>query len=314
MVTIIWRSYSSRYDYSFLNHDLFNIKFKFFEEKLFFFLQEFPLEMLKEINFNHCESVQKLPKLQAPNLETLDLSFCANLVEVHESIGLLKKLRTWKLNDCIKLKTLPRRLKLKSLEHFDLTSCLRLEKFPDIHPEMNSLKILLLSGCGIKALPSSIEYLTELQSLVILGSRNLREVPVSIYKLQKLEEFHLSSNILRPTSNSFDDSFGYGFVNLKSLMLTSEHRIELDFMESQYFPALEILHLAVKNIVTIPKSFSRLTRLRSLTLINCKHLREIHGLPQTLSYLGVIRCRSWDQQSSSKIFSQVCLFHSISQL
>ncbi|XP_065616538.1 TMV resistance protein N [Quercus suber] len=272
-------------------------------EKLF--KQEFPLIMLKEINFSHCKFIQKLPKLWAPNLETLDLDSCVNLVKVHESIGLLKKLRTWNLNSCHKLQTLPRRLNLKSLEHFDLCQCRRLEKFPDIHQEMKCLKKLLLGGCGIKELPSSIGYLIQLQGLNLLDCPNLREIPGSIYKLQKLESFCLASNILRPTSNSFDDSFGYGFVNLKSLILTNSiHRLELDFMESQYFPALESLHVSITIMFTVPKSISRLTRLRELTIMNCGRLWEIQGLPQSLSWLRIIKCRSWNQQSSRKMLSQ----------
>ncbi|XP_050239936.1 probable WRKY transcription factor 19 isoform X2 [Quercus robur] len=278
------------------------------------FKQEFPFEILKEINFSSCKSIQKLPELWTPNLEKLDLLYCENLVEIHESVGLLNKLKTWNLSNCRKLQTLPRRLKLNSLEHFDLRHCLRLKKFPDIHPEMKCLKSLLMFQCGIEELPSSIGYLTQLQKLNLMDCRNLRRVPGSIYKLQKLESFGLASNIFKPISNSFDDSFGYGFVNLKSLQLISHNIIELDFVECQYFPALEILHVTAENIVTIPKSFSRLTRLRRLSVLHCKHLREIQGLPQSLRLLEAIDCSSWDQQSSGKMLSQICLSHSISQL
>ena len=269
--------------------------------------------MLKEINFSLCSSIKKIPKLWAPNLKTLNLSDCNNLVEVHESVGLLDKLTTWNLKSCCQLQTLPRRLNLKSLEHFDLSHCGRLEKFPDIHQEMKCLKKMLLFGCGIKELPSSIGYLTQLQTLHLLNCFNLREIPSSIYKLQKLELFYFPTNILRPTSNSFDYSVGYGFVNLKRLVLVSENIIELDFMESRYFPALESLHVSIKNIFAISKSFSTFTRLRELRMANCQHLREIQGLPQSLIYLD-LDCKSWDQQSSSKMLSKVCLSHSISQL
>ena len=270
---------------------------------------------MKGINFSECDFIKRLPELRAPNLETLDLSNCGNLVEVHESTGLLEKLRTWELTDCCKLKTLPRILKLKSLVYFNLNFCSRLKKFPDIHPEMNSLKVILLTECdGIKELPSSIGYLTELQTLNLLGCHNLKEVPDGIYKLQNLETFTLASNIMRPTSNSFDGSFRYGFANLKCLQLIGIERIELDFMESGYFPALESLVVIGNDIVTIPKSLSRLTRLRNLNMQHCNHLREIQGLPQSLSRLLIFCCESWDQQSSRKMLSKVCLSHSISQL
>ena len=265
----------------------------------FFFLQELQFNILKGINFSECDFIKRLPELRAPNLETLDLSYCGNLVKVHESTGLLEKLRTWILIDCYKLKTLPRILKLKSLVYFNLNCCSRLKKFPDIHPEMNSLKILHMCSCkGIKELPSSIGYLTELQMLNLIGCYNLREVPDSIYKLQNLETFTLASNIIRPTSNSFDDSFRYGFANLKCLEIVGIERIELDFMESGYFPALESIFVMGNDIVTIPKSLSRLTRLRNLSMHHCNHLREIQGLPQSLSRSLIACCESWDQQSS----------------
>ena len=100
--------------------------------------------------------ITELPKLCAPNLETLDLSYCGELVTihelcapnlvklilnccyklvmVHESVGFLDKLKIWKLQGCGKLQILPNNLRLKSLEEFLLIDCLRLEKFPNIDP------------------------------------------------------------------------------------------------------------------------------------------------------------------------------------
>ena len=73
-----------------------------------------------------------------------------------------------------KLQILPNNLRLKSLEKFDLTNCLRLEKFSNIHPEMKCLKSLNLSGSGIQELPSSIEYLTGLELLDLSCCKNLK--------------------------------------------------------------------------------------------------------------------------------------------
>ena len=67
-----------------------------------------------------CESIIELPKLCIPNLEALDLSFCQNLVKVHESVGFLDKLKIWDLQGCEELQILPNNLRLKSLVDFIL--------------------------------------------------------------------------------------------------------------------------------------------------------------------------------------------------
>ena len=82
---------------------------------------------MKSINLSGCESITKLPNLCAPNLETLDLSFCKNLVECHESIGFLDKLKQLLLFRCEKFQNLPSHLTWKSLKKFDFSYCSSLE-------------------------------------------------------------------------------------------------------------------------------------------------------------------------------------------
>ena len=102
------------------------------------------------ISLESCEFITKLPDLCCPNLEELNLRNCENLIEVHESIGLLEKLKVWDLYKCSELQILPSMLMLKSLEDFSLFSCSRLKKFLDIHPEMNCLKKLDLELSGLE--------------------------------------------------------------------------------------------------------------------------------------------------------------------
>ena len=175
-------------------------------ENLQTLLRRIKWKFLVECHLIGCKSIKKLPKMWAPNLETLNPS-CENLVEIHESIGLFNKLKTWDFNKCEKLQTLPRRIKLKSLEEFDLTNFSRLEKFPEIHPEMKCLKRLVLYNCGIRELPSSIVHLTQLVTLNLQNCQNLGELPNNIYKLQHLNRLSLCTIIQRPMCNSFDRSF-----------------------------------------------------------------------------------------------------------
>ena len=65
---------------------------------------------LKYIDFT-CKNITKLPDLLTPNLETLNLATCKNLIHVvHPSIRRLGKLEIWDLGECQKLCTLPNML------------------------------------------------------------------------------------------------------------------------------------------------------------------------------------------------------------
>lgn len=260
-------------------------------------------------NLRGCEFITKLPKLWAPNLESLDLSYCKNLVEIDECFGSLEKLTTWYLYGCSKLQILPSQLRLKSLHWFHLSDCSRLEKLPNFHPEMECLKTLYLNGSGIREVPSSIEHLTKLKKLSLLQCKNLGDLPDSIYKLQQLQELDTPTAKLRPTCDSFDGSSGYGFVNMTRLDLQRCKGItELDLlMKPDYFPALELIELSDTNIVTIPESISRFPRLESLFATNCKLLREIQGLPQSIKDLQVYGSMLLNT-SPSGLFNQVSLF------
>ncbi|XP_075657366.1 disease resistance protein Roq1-like [Castanea sativa] len=269
--------------------------------------QERRLVNLIAVNLRGCEFITKLPKLWAPNLEDLDLSSCRNLVEIDEYFGSHGKLKFWNLNYCKNLQILPSQLRLKSLVSFHLWGCSRLEKLPDFHPEMECLETLNLVNSGIREVPSSIEHLTKLNGLYLPFCKNLRDLPDSIYKLQQLQELQTHTAKLRPTCNYFDGSFGYGFVNMTKFDLCFHAGIiELDLlMKPDYFPALEMINLCGTNIVTIPESISRFPRLTDLDVHNCKLLREIQGLPQSIKQVNVEGCMLLDTQSPSGLLNQV---------
>ncbi|XP_065638053.1 disease resistance protein RUN1-like isoform X2 [Quercus suber] len=253
---------------------------------------------LKYLYLEHCESVTELPELCTPSLEELDLCHCHNLVKVHESVGILDKLRIWKLYFCEKLQILPNNLRLKSLEKFDLTNCLRLETFPNIHPEMKCLKSLNLSGSGIRELPSSIKYLTGLRFLFLHDCKNLRYLPKDIfYFLQLIDVLSIPAAKLGQT---IDYSGGfYGFVKLKSLSFRRyKNIIELDFfMRPKYFPVLYSLDLSRTNILSIPESLSRFVGLGILNMRDSKQLKKISRRP--------LDCYSLNAQPSSRLLNQI---------
>ena len=258
---------------------------------------------MKLINISFCESFTKLPNLCTPNLETLILSFCRNLIEVPESIGSLAKLKKWNLEYCGELRKLPIHLRLKSLKFFSLGSCLRLEKFPNIHPEMKCLEDLNLSYSGIRELPSSLLFLTRLRTLEL--DNCVQDFPDRINKMQ-----------LTPIAcTSFDTLLEYGLLSLESLHLSycGANLIELDFWtKPEHFPELKILYLSGSNIVTIPESIASFTSLADLYIDNCKKLRKIPSLPQSIRRVSAIKCFSLDPQSFRSLWTQVSLSLSLS--
>uniref|UniRef100_A0A7N2LEV9 TIR domain-containing protein n=1 Tax=Quercus lobata TaxID=97700 RepID=A0A7N2LEV9_QUELO len=245
------------------------------------FKQGFQYENLKMISLVSCEFITNLPDLCCPNLEILEIKYCKNLIEVDKSIGFHEKLKEWNLYGCPQLQILPSTLMLKSLESFELCRCRRLEKFPDIHPEMNCLKYLDLFGCGFRELPSSLLYLTGLNPLG-LG-------------VSKLTNFLVGAN----NFNNF--SGPTGFLCLTTLNLRGSPRIgvELDsWLQPDYFPVLERLDLSSTGIVTIPASIFMFTTLEYLDIQDCKKLREIPILPQSMRQVCATNCDRLDARSS----------------
>ena len=221
------------------------------------------------MDFTDCKNITKLPDLSviAPIIKRLELAECGNLVEIHQSVGLLEALEYWDLGTCKNLKIIPGILKMKSLKSFDLAHCESLWKFPDIGQNTERL-----------ALPSSIGNLTSLQDLTI-GSKSLNEFPSCFFALPNLE-------IL----------FMYDFENFPK---------NLDIPDC--FPKLALLMVENCNIATLPDISSRFPQLEILHICNCSNLQKIPKLPSCMYYVEVAECKSLDSQSSRRLLSQVHL-------
>ncbi|XP_030958329.1 disease resistance protein RPP5-like [Quercus lobata] len=168
----------------------------------------FSSETLKYVNFSWCKYIRKLPDLsKAPNIKELDLRYCTNLIEVHDSVGHLEKLEVWELSNCTKLRILPSCLMMKSLASLTLTGCSSLKKFPDISQEMKCLGKLALHSSGICEFPSSFGNLIGLKSL-LLGNHLFGEIlglPPNISCLGVRSDISMDPQLSRRISQGDDE-------------------------------------------------------------------------------------------------------------
>ncbi|KAG2691110.1 hypothetical protein I3760_09G220900 [Carya illinoinensis] len=277
---------------------------------------------LSVMNFGGCDFLTKFPDISSClNLKEIDLHSCKNLVEVHDSVGLiLDKLVNLRLAGCFNLKSFPRRLQLRSLELLDLSDCSSLPNFPEIESEMEHLHSVNLTGTAIEELPSSIGYLTGLSRLHLNGSVNLKRRPTSIHQLRFLCKIYLRNcpNIIsfgmeevhngQPTpyvvSTSWKNEASLGAKLFPLPPPTkSTTSLNLNLMNSglsksnffgpfHFFPNLYFLNLSGSDIVSIPTSIKTFVRLWYLILNDCKQFQEIKEFPPNLKVVKTRGCIS----------------------
>ncbi|RVW59077.1 putative disease resistance protein [Vitis vinifera] len=95
--------------------------------------------------------------------------------------------------------------KLESLQILILSGCSKLEKFPEIRGYMEHLSELYLDGTAIKELPSSIEYASGLVLLDLKNCKKFRSFPTCIHNLKSLETLIFSGSL---ESEDVQENFG----------------------------------------------------------------------------------------------------------
>ena len=226
------------------------------------------------------------------NLEELVFARCSNLRKLHPSIGKLKKLKLLDLGWCSELTSLPDKFEIASLMILDLTYCLKVKnlvclpnticyltllnnlnlsgcsqfkKLPEDLGNMVSLKELDLGGTAIKELPSSVQFLSGLTSLVLEDCKNFVRLPSTICSLKSLRKI----NFLR--CSKFD-KLPNDFGNITSLVELNLSGTAIEELPSsvEFLIGLKFLLLEdCKNFVPLPRTIFSLGSLSVLFLSRC---------------------------------------------
>lgn len=140
---------------------------------------------LSVMKFDSCELITQIPDVSClPNLTEMTFSGCENLVEVHDSVGFLDKLRILRGDNCPKLRTFPT-IKGTSLEILDLSYCPILQSFPKVLREAKNMTHLSLDDTDLE-FPSSTQNLTGIGSIGMQSCRRIG-LPISFAMLPKVD-------------------------------------------------------------------------------------------------------------------------------
>ncbi|XP_034203604.1 disease resistance protein RPV1-like [Prunus dulcis] len=231
------------------------------------------LAKLMCLNLTDCKFLAKIPDLSAmENLKYLTLSGCKSLIEVDSSIGFLDKLVTLDLSRCSNL------------------------NFPEIVDKMDSLRELEIQESGIRELPSSIAYLSGLESLWAYGCESLTNISPSVYDLQNLSDIDLREC---PKLGTFQNMINSEISSSAgSMPLSANSNISQDKCNLSKSGPFLSLNLSGNNFVALPVCISKLVNLDKVYLFGCKLLREIpEALPEKLNDLNLADCKSLEKFS-----------------
>ncbi|CAI9303504.1 unnamed protein product [Lactuca saligna] len=240
------------------------------------------LEKLRFLDLSYSK-LKTLDLRLVPNLETLTLTGCSDLVEFPDGI--------WKLEH------------LKSLE---LDGCKLLEKLSEDLHRLRYLEKLNLSSTSIEYLPDSISILKHLKYLQLDRCQLIEKLPEDLGQLKSLEHLSLSSTKIQHLPDSI-----YMLKHLESLKLDNCTLLEKIPEDVGKLESLEHLTLSYTKIQYLPDSICMLKRLESLKLTNCQLLEK---LPEDLGQLESLEQLSLSSTKIKHLPNSICMLKHLKSL
>ncbi|GKD39284.1 NB-ARC domains-containing protein [Tanacetum coccineum] len=244
-----------------------------------------------DLSYSHIKHLWTTPKLryccyltstpdfsEITNLEELNLEGCENLVKVHPSIGMLKKLLVLNMRNCKRLKSFPSKLEMVSLQILILSGCLNLDHLPEDLGRIKSLIVLHIDRTSITELP----LFGQQESI---RSRWWTPIAAPFGLVSKQQHPQRSVSLA-------------GFHMLKSLNF-SYCNLEQVPESIGGLSCLEELDLQGNSFTSLPGSLSQLSHLVDLRLDGCKKLEVLPELPHSLSILFASDCTSLSSLTGS---------------
>ena len=217
-----------------------------------------------------------------PNPEKLMLEGCINLLEVHPSIAIHKKLTLLNLKGCRNLNCLPSKIEMESLEILILSGCSKIKRILEFMGNIERLHILRLDGTSITDVPSSIKHLINLPGLKILN-------PIGSQKKEKQKQ---KQKILYPLRDLRD----HDLLKMALRFLWSSTVLDLRDCHLQSIPStlgcLSSLDSLRNNFECLPESIIQLSKLKTIDLNDCMRLHSLPQLPSSPSFVGAADCNS----------------------
>nr|AGC24025.1 TIR-NB-LRR type resistance protein RGA1 [Vitis rotundifolia] len=229
------------------------------------------LERLKVIDLSYSRKLSQMSEFSSmPNLERLFLRGCVSLIDIHPSVGNMKKLTTLRLRSCNKLKNLPDSIgDLESLEILDLCYCSNFEKFPEKGGNMKSLRELHLEKTAIKDLPDSIGDLESLELLSLFACSKFEKFPEKGGNMKSLRKLDFRFTAIKDLPDSIGD-----LESLELLSLFGCSKFKKFPEKGGNMKSLRELDLKNTAIKDLPDSIGDLESLEILSLSNCSKFEK----------------------------------------
>ncbi|KAK4268032.1 hypothetical protein QN277_024738 [Acacia crassicarpa] len=255
---------------------------------------------LRRLILQKCHNLRELPDFsKACSLESVDLSHCDRLSDVHASLLSLHSLISLDVRYCYNLRSLKSRIHLKALRKMKILDCRNLREFSVSSEELTSLN---LSETLIEELSPSIGHCSKLRRLRLVDTK-LNNVPIQALSCLTFLEVLNVSNLQNIDNVSVRMLFD-GLRSLHSLSLIKCCNLtELPDNINQH-SSLKLLALKrCSDLTKLPVSMRSLSKLQYLSLEGCTALQSLPELPPSLRKLIATDCTSLETVNISMISS-----------